>query len=189
MVRVLWCSSRKLDKDLTAGVFYIEEIRVVIFTIFGRHIKTDCVLAWRVLFAYKRVIRRRHCVEVTACKSSHGQESYLRVLNVFLLAKNIANKKKNKRKILFHNLLFLKGNIMNCGDIEKNRGVLDQCYRNNNFVTNAVLGVRNSNLLLKTRFREFKGIAVDVGGVRDGDFECVTKMDDISILLISSDNQ
>ena len=32
---------------------------------------------------------------------------------------------------------------MNCGDIEKNPGVLDQCYSNNNFVTNAVLGVRN----------------------------------------------
>ena len=46
--------------------------------------------AWRVLFAYKRVIPRSYCVEVTACKSSHGQESYLRVLNVFLLAKNIA---------------------------------------------------------------------------------------------------
>ena len=30
---------------------------------------------------------------------------------------------------------------MNCGDIEENLGVLDQCYSNNNFVTNAVLGV------------------------------------------------
>ena len=39
---------------------------------------------------------------------------------------------------------------MNCGDIEENPGVLDQCYSNNNFVTNAVLGVRNSNVLLET---------------------------------------
>ena len=31
---------------------------------------------------------------------------------------------------------------MNCGDIEENPGVLDQCYRNNNFVTAAVLGVK-----------------------------------------------
>ena len=35
MVRVLWCFRQKLDKDLTAGVFYIEEIRVVIFTTFS----------------------------------------------------------------------------------------------------------------------------------------------------------
>ena len=28
---------------------------------------------------------------------------------------------------------------MNCGDIEENPGVLDQCYNNNSFVTNAVL--------------------------------------------------
>ena len=66
---------------------------------------------------------------------------------------------------------------MNCGDIEENPGVLDQCYSNNNFV------------LLETRLREFNRIAVDVGGVGDLDFECVTKMDDISILLIRSDNQ
>ena len=32
---------------------------------------------------------------------------------------------------------------MNCEDIEENPGVLDQCYSNNNFVTTAVLGVRN----------------------------------------------
>ena len=51
--------------------------------------------------------KESHCVAVTACKSSHGQESYLRVLNVFLQAKNIAYW-KNKRKILFQNLLFLK---------------------------------------------------------------------------------
>ena len=43
---------------------------------------------------------------------------------------------------------------MNCGDIEENPGVLDQCYCNNNFVTNAVLGVRNLNVLLETRLIE-----------------------------------
>ena len=32
MVRVFWCCCQKLDKDLTAGVFYIKGIRVVIFT-------------------------------------------------------------------------------------------------------------------------------------------------------------
>ena len=31
---------------------------------------------------------------------------------------------------------------MNCGDIEENPGVLVQCYSNNNFVTAAVLGVK-----------------------------------------------
>ena len=31
---------------------------------------------------------------------------------------------------------------MNCGDIEENPEVLDQCYGNNNFVTAAVLGVK-----------------------------------------------
>ena len=78
---------------------------------------------------------------------------------------------------------------MNCGDIEENPGVLDQCYSNNNFVTTAVLGVRNY-VLLETRLREFNRIAVDVGGVGgDLDFEFMTKMDDISILLIRSDNQ
>ena len=56
---------------------------------------------------------------------------------------------------------------MNCGDIEENPGVLDQCYSNKNFVTNAVLGVRNSNVLLETRLREFNRIAVDVGGGGD----------------------
>ena len=53
---------------------------------------------------------------------------------------------------------------MNCGDIEENPGVLDKCYSNNNVVTNAVLGVRNSNVLLETRLREFNRIAVYVGG-------------------------
>ena len=77
---------------------------------------------------------------------------------------------------------------MNCGDIEENQGVLDQCYSKNNFVRTAVLGVRNY-VLLETRLREFNGTAVDVGGVGDLDFGCVIKMDDISILLIRSDNQ
>ena len=45
-----------------------------------------------------------HSVGVTASKSSHRQESYLRVLNIFLLAKSIAYC-KNKRKILLRNLL------------------------------------------------------------------------------------
>ena len=62
----------------------------------------------KTLLAYKRrVIPRRHCVEVTACKFLRGQESYLRILNVFLLAKNITHW-KNKSKVLFQNLLFLK---------------------------------------------------------------------------------
>ena len=77
---------------------------------------------------------------------------------------------------------------MNCGDIEENPGVLDQCSSNNNFVTAAVLGVRNY-VLLETRLREFNRVAVDVGGVRDWDFEFVTKINDISILLIRSDDQ
>ena len=72
---------------------------------------------------------------------------------------------------------------MNCGDIEENPGVLDQCYSNNNFVTTAVLGVRKY-VLLESRLREFNRTAVDVGGVGDLDFECVTKMDDISILWL-----
>ena len=44
MVSVLWCCSQKLDKDLTAGVFCIEEIRAVIFTMFS-HKKV--VLNWQ----------------------------------------------------------------------------------------------------------------------------------------------
>ena len=72
--------------------------------------------------------------------------------------------------------------------VDPHPGVLDQCCSNNNFVTTAVLGVRNY-VLLETRLREFNRIAVDVGGVGDLDFECVTKMDDISILLFRNDNQ
>ena len=48
---------------------------------------------------------------------------------------------------------------MNCGDSEENPGVLDQCYSNNNFVINFVLGVRNY-VLLETRLREFNRIAL-----------------------------
>ena len=66
---------------------------------------------------------------------------------------------------------------MNCGDIEENPGVLDQCYSNNNFVTAAVLGVKEI-VLLETRLREFNRIAVDVGSVGDLDFECVSKISD-----------
>ena len=43
--------------------------------------------------------------------------------------------------------------------------------------------------MINFTLREFNRTAVDVGGVGDLDFEYVTKMDDISILLIRSDNQ
>ena len=109
----------------------------------------------------------------------------IRVLNGIFISKAYW---KNKRKNLFQNLLFLKRTLGTCGDIKENPGVLDQCYSNNNFVTTAVLGFRNY-ILLETRLREFNRTAADVGGVGDLDFECVTKMDDISILLIRSDNQ
>ena len=122
-----------------------------------------------------------HCVAVTACKSSHGQESYLRVLDDIFISKEYSILEKQKKNLI-------PKTIINCGDIEENPGVLDQCYSNNNFVTAAVLGVTNY-VLLGTRLYEFNRIAVDVGGVGDLDFECVTKMDDISILLIRSDNQ
>ena len=68
----------------------------------------------------RRVIPRNHCVEVTACKSSRGQKSYLRVLDVFLLAKNIAYWKNNKS--LISKSIVSQQNIMNCGDIEENPG-------------------------------------------------------------------
>ena len=111
----------------------------------------------KTLSAYKRrVIPRSHCVEVTACKSLRGQESYLRVLDVLLLAKNIAYWKNKNESIL--KSFVSKENIRNCGDFEENPGVLDQCYSNNNFVTNPVLGVRNSGVLLETRLREFNRI-------------------------------
>ena len=54
MVRVLWCGCEKLDKDLTVGVFYIEEIQVVIFTMFSHR---KVLLNWQtvsVYFYYKR---------------------------------------------------------------------------------------------------------------------------------------
>ena len=46
-------------------------------------------------------------VAVTACKSSHGQESYLSVLNGIFISKEYSIL-ENKRKTLFQNLLFLK---------------------------------------------------------------------------------
>ena len=49
---------------------------------------------------------------------------------------------------------FFASTSFKLSDIEENPGVLDQCYSNNNFVKNAVLGVRNSNVLLETRLRE-----------------------------------
>ena len=47
-----------------------------------------------------------HCVAVTACQSSHGQESYLRVLNVFLLAKNIAYWKNKRKNLIPKSIVF-----------------------------------------------------------------------------------
>ena len=44
----------------------------------------------------------------------------------------------------------------------------------NNFVTNAVLGVRKSGVLLETRLREFNRISVDVGGGGDCFFRPVS---------------
>ena len=49
MVRVLWCYSEKLDKDPTAGVFYIEEIRVVIFTMFSHR---KVLLNWQTVSVF-----------------------------------------------------------------------------------------------------------------------------------------
>ena len=65
----------------------------------------------------------------------------------------------NKTKVLFQNLLFLKKTL---------------CSSNNNFVANAVFGVRNSGVLLETRLREFNRIAVDVGGGGDVFFRAVS---------------
>ena len=75
------------------------------------------------------------------CKSSHGQESYLRVLNGIFISKEYNILEKQKKNLIPKSIVSLK-NIMNCGDIEENPGVLDQCYSNNNFVTAAVLGVK-----------------------------------------------
>ena len=80
-------------------------------------------------------------VAVTACKSSHGQESYLRVLNGIFISKEYSILEKQKKNLIPKSIVSEK-NIMNCGDIEENPGVLDQCYSNNNFVTAAVLGVK-----------------------------------------------
>ena len=49
MVRVLWCGCQKLDKDLTVGVFYKEEIRVVIFTIFNHR---KVLLNWQTVAVF-----------------------------------------------------------------------------------------------------------------------------------------
>ena len=49
MVRVLWCCCQKLDKDLTAGVFYKEEIRVVIFTMFSHR---KVLLNWQTVSVF-----------------------------------------------------------------------------------------------------------------------------------------
>ena len=49
MVRILWCCRQKLDKDLTARVFYIEEIRVVIFTM-SSHRKV--LLNWQIVSVF-----------------------------------------------------------------------------------------------------------------------------------------
>ena len=75
------------------------------------------------------------------CKSSHGQESYLRVLNGIFISKEYSILEKQKKNLIPKSIVSQK-NIMNCGDIEENPGVLDQCYSNNNFVTAAVLGVK-----------------------------------------------
>ena len=56
MVRVLWCCSPKLDKDLIAGVFYIEEIRVVIFTIFSHR---KVLLNWQTVCVFKDDVKLR----------------------------------------------------------------------------------------------------------------------------------
>ena len=53
MVRVLWCGCEKLDRDLTAGVFYIEEIRVVIFTMFSRR---KVLLNWQTVSVFIFII-------------------------------------------------------------------------------------------------------------------------------------
>ena len=41
-----------------------------------------------------------HCVDVTACKSSHGQESYLRVLNGIFISKEYSILEKQKKKYI-----------------------------------------------------------------------------------------
>ena len=113
-----------------------------------------------------------HCVAVTACKIFIWTRDRvtITVLNGIFISKEYSILEKQKKNLIPKSIVF-------CGDIEENPGVLDQCYSNNNFVAAAVLGVRNY-LLLETRLREFNRTAVDVGGVEDLDFECVTKMDE-----------
>ena len=52
--RVFWCYDRKLDRDLTAGVFIPEEIRVVIFTMFCSNLLRRENLRWR--FSHRKVL-------------------------------------------------------------------------------------------------------------------------------------
>ena len=73
-----------------------------------------------------------HCVEVTACKFYY----------LIFISKEYSILEKQKKNLIPKFIVSLK-NIMNCGDIEENPGVLDQRYSNNNFVTTAVLGLRN----------------------------------------------
>ena len=98
---------------------------------------------------------------------------------VFLLAKNIAYWKKQKKKPYSKVYCFLKEHYELWRYWRKTQGVLDQCYSNNNFVYKPLfLGVKENYVLLETRLREFNRIAVDVGSVGDLDFECVTKISD-----------
>ena len=76
------------------------------------------------------------------------------VLDGSFISKEYSILEKQKKNLIPKSIVSEK-NIMNCGDIEENPGVLDQCYSNNYFVTTAVLGVRNY-VLLETRLREFK---------------------------------
>ena len=55
----------------------------------------------KTLLMYKRrVIPRSYCVEVTTCKSSRGQESYIRVLNVFFISKEYSILEKQKKSLI-----------------------------------------------------------------------------------------
>ena len=63
------------------------------------------------------------------------------MLNGIFISKEYSILEKQKKNLIPKSIVSEK-NIMNCGDIEENPGVLDQCYSNNNFVTAAVLGVK-----------------------------------------------